>query len=54
LLDDFLYISTNKENVANFVTFMFEQKNTNEEKCVTNFNLSISDKTINNIDIGEQ
>jgi hypothetical protein len=55
LIDDFLYISTKKENVKKFMNVMHKGSSSynytvNEAKSMTNFDLYISDKKINKVD----
>ncbi|CAB4459538.1 unnamed protein product [Rhizophagus irregularis] len=54
-LDDFLYISTNKQNVIKFITIMHQDDSkykctVNDEKSVVNFDLTIKNNKINKID----
>jgi len=55
LLDDFLYISTKKENVKKFMNIMHKGSSSynhivNDKKSMTNFDLYIFDKKINKVD----
>ncbi len=55
LLDDFLYISTNKENVIKFITAMHQgypeyRCIVNNKKSMVNFDLEISGEKINKVD----
>lgn len=53
-LDDFLYISTNKNNVRRFVTIMHKKDSkyrctVNNKKSMVNFDLIIDNEKINKI-----
>ena len=55
LLDDFLYLSINKENVIKFITAMHQGHPryrciVNNKKSMVNFDLEISGEKINKVD----
>lgn len=54
-LDDFLYISTNKNNVIKFITTMHQDDLKykiviNDKKSMVNFDLTVNNNKINKVD----